>query len=377
MFKRKSYSFVALYFVFLLLLGACLDDSSSNAKNDDLNDEADLSSSIGSLSSSFNEGLSSSSLSELEKNTADLEPMSSFIGSLSSSFNEGLSSSSLSELEKNTADLEPIEDGVIHIVGNNVGYIYDGNLWRYATVNELTVGLGCVESTDRKYISVRDVDYVCFWTEKIGWKKASVFDIPKENYFNDEIEYGSVADERDGHIYRTIDINDMTWMAENLVYVPAATECKDSLSIGCAYRWDDALGIAKGDSIKDFYQGICMDGWHIPDTTEWGVVLGSHRTVDLYSKIGWQTGKNATGFSIVPSLNPDYINYQKDAYYAMFVTMNNNLESVNKSDKYDSIFLTQYFVQFQDGRFVVERMSREWSDYSDDLAAVRCVKDSE
>ena len=344
MFKHTSISFV--YFVFLLLLGACLDDSSTNAEKNILNDEVELSSSLESSSSS--------------------------------SLNKGVSSSSLTELEEKTATLEPVEDGVVHTVDYDAnGYVYDGNLWRYATVNELTVGLGCVESTDRKYISVRDVDYVCFWTEKIGWKKASVFDIPKENYFNDEIEYGSVEDERDGHIYRTIDINGMTWMAENLVYVPAAAECKDSLSIGCAYRWEDALGLAKGDSITDFYQGICMDGWHIPDTTEWGVVLGTHRTVDLYSKIGWQTGKNATGFSIVPSLNPDYINYQKDAYYAMFVTMNNNLESVNKSDKYDSIFLTQYFVQFQDGKFVVERMSREWLDYSGDLAAVRCVKDSE
>ena len=298
--------------------------------------------------------------------------------SCSSAMLSSSSSRQLTELERATANFDAVEDGVIRFAeGNSTkGYVYDNGSWRYATASESAVGLGCVESTDRKYLFVKDVDYVCFWQEEIGWKKVSVFEIPKENFFNEEIEYGSVKDERDGHVYKTIDIDGMTWMAENLVYVPAAAECKDSLSVGCSYWWDDAVGITKGDTISNFYQGVCMGGWHIPDTTEWGVVLGSHRTIDLYSRVGWQTGENTTGFSIVPSMNSYYLDYRKEGYYAPFVTINSNLDVAYK--EYDSIFVTQYFVQFQNDMFIINRVRREWSGSTYAAAAsVRCVKDSE
>jgi len=112
-----------------------------------------------------------------------------------------------------------------------------------------------------------------------------------------EPEYGTFTDERDGKVYRTVNIGNQTWMAQNLNYKTRYSWCfNDSLSscrkYGRLYFWDDAAKKA------------CPAGWKLPDTADWNrlvrVAGGDVAAKNLKSKSGWKENGNGTdkyGFS--------------------------------------------------------------------------------
>ena len=61
-------------------------------------------------------------------------------------------------------------------------------------------------------------------------------------------------------------------------------------------------------------QGVCPDGWHIPNNNEWSALFGavggsSVAGTALKSQTGWTTGGNGTdefGFCAKPAGNRDY-----------------------------------------------------------------------
>lgn len=165
--------------------------------------------------------------------------------------------------------------------------------------------------------------------------------IPKENYLNPAIKYDSIKDSRDGKVYKTVKIGEQIWMAENLNYSDSAKtpslkgsmwchgdEPKNCDVGGAFYTWGAAIdsialyndgkgvicGYDKKCNLTAKVQGICPDGWHLPDTTEWRALfkeVGNNSTEGtvLKSQKGWNiikasssngNGTDIYGFSAFP-----------------------------------------------------------------------------
>ena len=139
--------------------------------------------------------------------------------------------------------------------------------------------------------------------------------------FNPDIDYGTMTDPRDGKTYKTVVVNGVTWMAENLNY--AGNEIGESVcfndedrfcefygrlysrdaamnSSSCAYDASCSLG-------SDPVQGICPDGWHIPTKNEGKDLtnITNKLALPLMSAKGWKTGitpgTDAYGLSFIGS----------------------------------------------------------------------------
>ena len=165
----------------------------------------------------------------------------------------------------------------------------------------------------------------------------------KNTFVNPEIDYGWLVDLRDRHAYRTVKIGEQTWMAENLnmnsiilrssyhidEHVCLEWDCE---TYGCPYSWTVAMdglsvyfangrcGINVNCPVVYPVQGICPEGWHVPDTTEFRTlidVVGGAQNAGrvLKSTSGWvdkggegENGIDSVGFSLLPTIeNSGYI----------------------------------------------------------------------
>jgi len=161
------------------------------------------------------------------------------------------------------------------------------------------------------------------------WK--SLWNYPTDTitrYCLDSIEYS-------GQWYKTVQIGEHCWMAENLnvgTRIDGSQAQTDNSTIekycynddenncdiyGGLYQWDEMMWYTTQDSA----QGICPEGWHLPSDAEWKVLEGtvdtqygvgdpqwdgtSFRGFDvgmrLKSTAGWaNTGTDAFGFTAMP-----------------------------------------------------------------------------
>ena len=151
---------------------------------------------------------------------------------------------------------------------------------------------------------------------------------------------GTMTDTRDGQMYKTVKIGNQVWMAENLNYaytgVPykykdntsdSTSWCYDNDPTNCTkygrlYTWSAAMdsvgtwsangkGCGYGVQCTPTYpvRGICPEGWHLPNDTEWDtlfVAVGGSKVAGsvLKSQTGWDNNGNGTdafGFSALPA----------------------------------------------------------------------------
>ena len=135
------------------------------------------------------------------------------------------------------------------------------------------------------------------------------------------------CDDRDGKTYKYTKIGAQSWMAENLAFefkidgAPFGFSCPndnldtcakygyyysfaavmDTLATGCGYN--------TACSPAAPIQGVCPNGWHLPDSAEWKTLIDAAggTTRALKAASGWENygnesgnGTDAYGFSVLP-----------------------------------------------------------------------------
>lgn len=128
----------------------------------------------------------------------------------------------------------------------------------------------------------------------------------------------------DGNEYQIVEIGEQTWMAENLksIHFADGTEIESVWAFqeneeyvedyGRLYSWDAAMkGAESSESVPSGIQGVCPDGWHLPSTGEWNILieelggqLEAGGKLKEYGTNHWQSpntgATNSSGFTALP-----------------------------------------------------------------------------
>ena len=221
-------------------------------------------------------------------------------------------------------------------------------------------------------------------------KEAQGKDEPKNSKCPAFDESTHFCDERDGIVYRYVTIGDQTWMAENLNHEVGNSFCNvDSCTKnGRMYTWGaamDSVGtystngkgcgfiedLAAVCSIKKPVRGVCPEGWHIPDSTEFAILVDNVGGEEVAGKMlksttGWtdydgnpSNGEDAYGFTALSVLNrlPDGVIFGPGV--ARFWS----------SEYYGEGYLAYYL-------YLTEDDGSAWmEDPMENNFSVRCIKD--
>ena len=240
----------------------------------------------------------------------------------------------------NTDGLDCDEDGkmVLGLVDTKTYFVCENGEWREATINEELAGESCIVAKNGRFN--KDSSYICDNGES---RKATFYDYPIEkDWTNPDKTYGTLYDDRDGRSYKTIEINGLTVMAENLNYADSNTSlylkennwCYMNDSVNCLkggryYTWTAALNIdpkwqeanVPEGMVGSPHQGICPNGWHIPTPSEFNVLISDNwdgfAPFQSKGNVLWKEATDEYGFSALPvGANVDaYYQYEYDNRY--------------------------------------------------------------
>ena len=131
-------------------------------------------------------------------------------------------------------------------------------------------------------------------SEELPNSSSSIENLPSSSSIDSgEPVFGSLTDTRDGKVYKTVKLGSQEWMAENLNYAAEGSHCYEDKEENCEkygrlYNWEIALDTSNrgcGDNFSgcrlrnDFHprQGVCPDGWHLPEHSEWDTLFNFAR----------------------------------------------------------------------------------------------------
>ena len=273
----------------------------------------------------------------------------------------------------------------------NVAYIwvYKPSIYDYYLLLKPQYNKAYIYSFDNYplYLSVRCVkgDGVepSSSSSSVDWEKLKPRLTEKGEQFNPDIEYGTMTDPRDGKTYRTVEVEGVTWMAENLNYTGheiGKSYCFNDDEEMCElygrfYSRDAAMNSSKcvfGASCllgNDTLQGICPDGWHIPTYSETQALetLANKKAQPLMSTIGWGTEDSL------------YISPGVDTYGLSFVGTGEYSTKDSFNDIGEYAFIWVYY-QSPDMYYLLirgkdnEAFIKSFDGYESNFS-VRCVKD--
>jgi len=98
-------------------------------------------------------------------------------------------------------------------------------------------------------------------------------------------DVSTFTDDRDGKVYKKVQIGEQIWMAENLNYAADGSTCYEGYGhggwsagsaegncekFGRLYDWNTAMnGEHSSHAVPSDVEGVCPVGWHIPSDAEW------------------------------------------------------------------------------------------------------------
>lgn len=245
----------------------------------------------------------------------------------------------------------------LFVVGNDtMEYaICNDDVWTKITIRDFNTRKICVEALagEKRFSRLAQSGEIYYSTAFVCFKQGDSYAWQK-----------ALVDKRDSAIYRLVTINNQTWMAENLNFAyngerkgggPSdlcyGDDEKNCDKYGRLYFYSaamDSAGIWSKDgegcgwymecSLTFPVRGICPEGSHLPDTTEWRNLFG----VQDFNQVPWELydylakntsnntwNKNATDlydFSILPAgygdqsyTGPTFSNIDKNALFGSSV----------------------------------------------------------
>ena len=341
----------------------CGDDSSSSSGPADDDQLVESSSSVeeGSSSSEMAKSSSSKEEKETKESSSSVKPessenSSSSAATSSSSIEESSSSivtpqSSSSSTSESSSSVDDVSSSSVSESSSSSADVQSSSS-ESVEISSSSDGEGTSSSS-----STSEINCSALLEGETGWS----WDVPKECRFNPDIDYGTMTDERDGKVYRTVTIGKQTWMAENLNYYDStdlsvkkkswcygkkdngdSTTCDVT---GRLYTWAAAMdsagvwstngkgcGYNRPCSSTDTVRGICPEGWHLPTSYEFDllrIAVGTSTSgKELKSTSGWDdydgesgNGTDSFGFSALPAGYGNLNGYfDNDGKYANFWT---------------------------------------------------------